>query len=537
MADAELHGLIRDTVRRLQTLETAIASTGAPGSLQLLQDERLAVSTFLHDLYNSQRIRTDRTLLTTLARGAGEARVAGEVNNRISEDLRSDLTAQSRVGATSTNSSVLVDDTIIATGTETEDGVVQPADGGEDSSSSAKDTADVSRDCDSSDGSLRSDQDTEESSVGIKVDDRTISSTTFPPASSRLTHNPEAPASNHDSVKVTLPEDKADFLMPTIIALQDTTATAIGSTANETVEPSLLTVLGASFDCMRRRFTRIEFATTGSSATSQDDNLTTVKADEESAVGVQSLDAVADGSLSAHATPSDDNKKVVAISVGQAGAQSAMHEDGTHAQSVAAAIPEHASSASHTPRAKPGRTRLHTQDTKRLSHETRSVVTRECTACMDLRPESETTQLRSCNHILCRGCVIFLFEHAVKVREMAKCCNRALQQIEIRNFLPADVLRDYIAVLNEIKAGKQVPCYGCEENLPENKGADDEYRVCTACKTETCTICKETKHDGFCGGAGDHDKQTEELAEREGWKRCPVCKIMISRTDGCNHMR
>lgn len=65
--------------------------------------------------------------------------------------------------------------------------------------------------------------------------------------------------------------------------------------------------------------------------------------------------------------------------------------------------------------------------------------------------------------------------------------------------------------------------------------------TCPVCGTDTCVDCKVRWHTGrSCAQfRAEHDgsDMLAKLAEKKKWKACPMCKVTIEKTQGCDHMR
>ncbi|KAJ4360828.1 uncharacterized protein N0V89_001395 [Didymosphaeria variabile] len=61
--------------------------------------------------------------------------------------------------------------------------------------------------------------------------------------------------------------------------------------------------------------------------------------------------------------------------------------------------------------------------------------------------------------------------------------------------------------------------------------------ACPKCEVDICTNCRSLTHDGVCGifdfGV---DKETADLIQKWGYRKCPKCGQGVKRMYGCNHM-
>ena len=59
---------------------------------------------------------------------------------------------------------------------------------------------------------------------------------------------------------------------------------------------------------------------------------------------------------------------------------------------------------------------------------------------------------------------------------------------------------------------------------------------CKRCGTNVCTGCSSRVHPGENCEEVKGVKAVKELAQRENWKACPRCSMIVERISGCDHM-
>lgn len=66
---------------------------------------------------------------------------------------------------------------------------------------------------------------------------------------------------------------------------------------------------------------------------------------------------------------------------------------------------------------------------------------------------------------------------------------------------------------------------------------------CPECKEAFCFRCQSPWHEGqscaqfaHVSGAAALDKALQKLAKRSNWRRCPKCRIVVERDEGCRHI-
>lgn len=169
----------------------------------------------------------------------------------------------------------------------------------------------------------------------------------------------------------------------------------------------------------------------------------------------------------------------------------------------------------------------------------------ECNFCGENFPLSSLGNLR-CEHYICDNCLIVYFQISLDHVWLfpPRCCNRPIHlSLQVAEVLPADLMERFSQRMDDVAAerSEQNPTYchvpRCSagitrSNIIGNKAA------CPKCEALTCANCKEKYHDnGVCTKKGGFQvPEVDDIAAREGWKRCPSCHQMIQRINGCSGM-
>lgn len=176
-----------------------------------------------------------------------------------------------------------------------------------------------------------------------------------------------------------------------------------------------------------------------------------------------------------------------------------------------------------------------------------------CTICTDDKPDFSFIKL-SCGHATsCKDCFKPMIEIAIKSKSTKdlRCPDlRCKKELEIT---------DVYAITSKANAGK-IADIKTQEALAKEKGTvvcptpncgmtymNDRKGVqtinCVNCKKAFCSQCQK-QHDRIKTTCAQHkaqttsaeDKANEELRKKLNIKACPLCKIAIERTEGCNFM-
>ncbi|KAI4244699.1 MAG: hypothetical protein L6R40_002903 [Gallowayella cf. fulva] len=161
----------------------------------------------------------------------------------------------------------------------------------------------------------------------------------------------------------------------------------------------------------------------------------------------------------------------------------------------------------------------------------------ECVSCNENKRAYETFR-SPCGHYYCQDCLQQLFELSTTDETLfpPRCCRQGISVTAARLYLGGDLFQRFLRKSIEFRTGNRTYCSRptCSAFITPDKIVG-ERATCTACLTETCTICKGNSHDGDC----PQDTATQEVlqaAAEEGWQRCYNCRRMVELDVGCNHM-
>jgi len=126
-------------------------------------------------------------------------------------------------------------------------------------------------------------------------------------------------------------------------------------------------------------------------------------------------------------------------------------------------------------------------------------------------------------------------------------CNVPVAIPFIRRFLPAQTFQNLIeaAFHKYLEQHQQELKYCTTPDCKQiyRRRTDKTALQCPACFSTICPSCDEEAHTGvsceeqrILKNPAEQERLNEELAAASGYKRCPTCRVMIEKTEGCNHM-
>lgn len=188
-----------------------------------------------------------------------------------------------------------------------------------------------------------------------------------------------------------------------------------------------------------------------------------------------------------------------------------------------------------------------------------------CAICFEPKPVSETfTLITGCSHTYCTACIKQYI--ASKIQENRSkitcpnpdCKNGFLKAEDCHSILPPEVFDRWCTVLCEAllfgSSAFYCPFEDCsaplltevEENSSSIILQEIRQSECPHCWRLFCAHCKVPWHAGFsCEDFQqlESDERNQgtlsilNMAKEMKWQRCPKCKIIVDKIDGCMFMK
>lgn len=172
----------------------------------------------------------------------------------------------------------------------------------------------------------------------------------------------------------------------------------------------------------------------------------------------------------------------------------------------------------------------------------------DCAVCWT---KAEDAYRTPCGHLYCGSCFSQQCASAGQGDLPVRCfgdlgnCSQVLEVQEIKNALPSEaferLLEDSFTthVRTNPKSFQYCPTPDCPQIY--RISANGTTFTCPACLTPICTTCQVISHDGMTCEVYERisSQGSEEFVkwkQASGVKDCPVCRVPIEKSVGCNHM-
>ncbi|XP_061361287.1 E3 ubiquitin-protein ligase RSL1-like isoform X2 [Gastrolobium bilobum] len=178
-----------------------------------------------------------------------------------------------------------------------------------------------------------------------------------------------------------------------------------------------------------------------------------------------------------------------------------------------------------------------------------------CEICTETKTVKDSFSISGCTHAYCTECVVMyvdskLQENVINIRCPVSGCRGLLEAEDCREILSPQVFDRWGKALCEalITADEKFYCpYGDCSALLIHDGQDAiKESECPNCHRMLCAMCKAPWHQGIeCEEFQKLNKDEREkedimllqLAKEMKWRRCPICRFYVAKSDGCMYMK
>uniref|UniRef100_A0A0A9DNB9 RBR-type E3 ubiquitin transferase n=1 Tax=Arundo donax TaxID=35708 RepID=A0A0A9DNB9_ARUDO len=160
-----------------------------------------------------------------------------------------------------------------------------------------------------------------------------------------------------------------------------------------------------------------------------------------------------------------------------------------------------------------------------------------------------------CAHAFCGACLAHYIIAKIQDRiSIVKCpeedCGSVLDPELCQGILPREAFEAWGSALcmSMVLVGSNV-CYcpfnDCSEIMVDDRGGEVPESECPVCRRLFCAQCGVPWHAGIScaeyeqlapGDRGKEDLVVLEMAKGKKWRRCPRCKYLVDKHDGCVHI-
>ncbi|CDW74176.1 ibr domain containing protein [Stylonychia lemnae] len=154
----------------------------------------------------------------------------------------------------------------------------------------------------------------------------------------------------------------------------------------------------------------------------------------------------------------------------------------------------------------------------------------------------------NCGHIYCKECLEEMVLYAIDVSgevNKLKCpdskCTAVLSRNVIQNLTNSEMFQKYLGFMLNYeltldKNKKFCPSPDCH-NILEKKGLGFSSKIkCNKCNNDICFDCQAVWHQGKSCRQYQNSTTVGWILKKDAQK-CPKCKVLIEKNDGCIHMK
>ncbi|GAB4838068.1 hypothetical protein Ancab_027598 [Ancistrocladus abbreviatus] len=183
------------------------------------------------------------------------------------------------------------------------------------------------------------------------------------------------------------------------------------------------------------------------------------------------------------------------------------------------------------------------------------VKTFACEICAEDTPQDESFTVKGCTHSYCIDCtrnyIVSKLDNGVsQINCLAPSCSGFLEPEYCRRILASEVFDRWGTMLCEsmILASQKFYCpfKDCSALLVDDGGEVVTRSECPCCWRLFCAQCKSIWHEGIActefqkldkAERAREDIMLRDLAKKQSWQRCPMCKVYVEKIAGCLFMK
>ncbi|MCJ1370158.1 hypothetical protein MMC20_001370 [Loxospora ochrophaea] len=173
-----------------------------------------------------------------------------------------------------------------------------------------------------------------------------------------------------------------------------------------------------------------------------------------------------------------------------------------------------------------------------LDQRDESSLHHDCVVCFEAKHWFDVFET-PCHHNYCRDCIQEMFEQATvdETRFPPQCCTQAIPLSSVQDMLSIGLSLRYALKHIEYSTRDRTYCSRPECSTFIAPGLiAGKVGTCPKCSTQTCSICKEAKHEKEDCPSDPDTQSMLSLAEEKHFQRCFACARMIELSIGCNHI-
>ena len=159
-----------------------------------------------------------------------------------------------------------------------------------------------------------------------------------------------------------------------------------------------------------------------------------------------------------------------------------------------------------------------------------------CSACGDWPSAGTALAALPCDHWYCPSCLEDMVRMAMNASQprLPRCCV-VVPVATVRDHLGKALAREYEDKKPEMMVKDKTYCHvpDCSTFIKPHS-IHNGQAFCQSCRAATCEECKAAWHFGPCT-EGDFGGLVK-LAKQKRWPRCPGCKRIVEREEGCDSM-